>query len=87
VDQEIERRIAGSAALFVLLSENIESLHYTRDWILWECGKSMNKEIWVLEPDESLDKIKVVVPRFNHYVRYERTKAWRDYINYHRILY
>src|ERR1044072_553187 len=81
VDVVIERKIQSSSAVFVLLSENVEKLPYTRDWILWECGKVTDKEIWVFEPNESLGKISLVIPRFNHYVRYERDGISRDYIN------
>ena len=80
VDVEIERKIKASSAVFVLLSENVEKLP-TRDWILWECGKVTDKDIWIFEPYESLGKVSVVIPRFNHYVRYERNNSWRDYIN------
>jgi len=81
VDVEIERKIQASSAVFVLLSENVEHLPFTRDWILWECGKVTDKDIWIFEPYESLGKITVVIPRFTHYVRYERNSTWRDYIN------
>jgi hypothetical protein len=72
VDVVIERKIQSSSAVFVLLSENVEKLPFTRDWILWECGRATDKEIWVFEPYESLGKIGVVIPKFNHYVQYER---------------
>lgn len=81
MDVEIERKIQESSAVFILLSENVEKLPYTRDWVVWESGKATNKDVWVFEPYESLGMISVVLPRFNHYVRYERTKAHREYIN------
>jgi hypothetical protein len=39
IDQAIERRIHGSNAVFILLSETVERIPFTRDWILWENGK------------------------------------------------
>jgi hypothetical protein len=81
IDQAIERRIHGSNAVFILLSETVERIPFTRDWILWENGKITNKDIWVFESEDSLGRINVVLPRFHHYVRYRRTKSWRDYIN------
>jgi|ERR1043166_734020 hypothetical protein len=81
VDEEIERKIEASSAVFVLLSEKVESLPHTRDWILWECGKATDKDVWVFEPYESLGKVTVAIPRFKHYVRYHRNQEWRDYIN------
>ena len=76
---EIERNIQTSNAVFVFLSENVESLRSTRDWVNWECGVAANKDIWVFEPFESLGKISVVVPRLTHYVRYVKNDDWREY--------
>lgn len=81
VDQQIEQNIKSSSALFVLLSETVETLPFTRDWILWECGKADQKDIWVFEPYNSFRRINVVIPRFHHYVRYLPNRSWRDYIN------
>jgi hypothetical protein len=75
----IDRNIQASNAVFVLLSENVENLRQTRDWVSWECGAAKNKDIWVFEPLESLGKVQVVVPRFNHYVLFERNDEWRKY--------
>jgi len=77
---EIERDIQSSNAVFVLLSENVQSLEHTRDWVNWECGTAKNKDIWIFEPFESLGKIRVIVPRYNHYVLFERTPEWRIYL-------
>lgn len=77
---KIDRDIQASNAVFVLLSENVENLKHTRDWVNWECGVAKNKEIWIFEPFEALGRISVVVPRFNHYVLFERTLEWRQYL-------
>jgi len=77
---KIARDIQVSNAVFVLLSENVERLPHTRDWINWECGVAIQKEIWVFEPLWSLGKIRVVVPRFNHYTLFDRTEEWRTYL-------
>ncbi len=77
---KIERDIQTSNAVFVLLSENVENLKHTRDWVGWECGTAKNKDIWVFEPSETLGKVRVVVPRFNHYFLLERTDEWRKYL-------
>ncbi|HKO59529.1 MAG TPA: hypothetical protein VJV03_00085 [Pyrinomonadaceae bacterium] len=78
--EKIERDIQASNAVFVLLSENVEGLRHTRDWVNWECGTAKNKDIWVFEPLETLGKVRVVVPRFNHYALFERTNEWRKYL-------
>ena len=70
IDQQIEQKIMTSSALFVLLSDTIEMLPFTREWIVWESGKADQKDIWVFEPYESLQRINVVISRFHHYVRY-----------------
>jgi hypothetical protein len=62
------------------LSEDVEVLRHTRDWINWECGTTKNKEIWIFEPLASLGKIRVLVPRYNHYALFERTDEWREYL-------
>jgi hypothetical protein len=77
---KIERDIQASNAVFVLLSETVENLPHTRDWINWECGVAVQKEIWVFEPLGSLGKIRVVVPRFNHYAVFSRDEEWRTYL-------
>lgn len=78
--QAITQNIERSNAVFVLLSENVQNLPHTRDWVTWECGAAKNKETWVLEPAELLGNIKVVVPHFNHYVRYLKNDDWRKYL-------
>lgn len=78
--EKIESDIQSSNAVFLLLSENVENLKHTRDWMSWECGAARNKDIWVFEPFESLGKIRIVVPRLNHYVLFERTDEWRKYL-------
>lgn len=78
--EKVEWNVQSSNAVFVLLSENVENLTYTRDWVNWECGTAKNKDIWIFEPFESLGKIRVAVPRFNHYVLFERTDEWCKYL-------
>jgi ribosomal protein S27E len=77
---KIERDIQASNAVFVLLTETVEKLKHTRDWVVWECGVAKNKDIWVFEPFTSLGEISVVVPHFNHYVLFEQTEEWRKYL-------
>jgi hypothetical protein len=81
IDEEIERKIQASNAVFFLLSETVENILFTRDWMLWENGKVADKDIWLFEPEESLGKVTVLLPRFRHVVRYQRTKSCRDYVN------
>lgn len=77
---EITRNIEKSNAVFILLSEKVEALKHTRDWIVWESGRARNKDIWVFEPFESLYRIKVVIPQFKHYVRFVKNDDWRKYL-------
>jgi hypothetical protein len=78
--EKIEQDIQSSNAVFLLLSENVENLKHTRDWMNWECGTAKNKDMWVFEPFESLGRIMVVVPRLNHYVLFERSHEWRKHL-------
>ena len=68
--QDIRNQIKNSSAVFILLSENVNDLPHTRDWIVWESGfaASLGKEIWIFEPTSDLGKIDVVIPGFTHLV-------------------
>ncbi|HYX72384.1 MAG TPA: hypothetical protein VE732_06410 [Nitrososphaera sp.] len=77
----IERNIEASSALFVLLSETVQGLQHTRDWIVYECGLAKNKPIWIFEPHESFGRITVAIPRFNQYVRFRNDSVFRQYIH------
>lgn len=76
----IELNIKKSSALFVLLSENVEKLKHTRDWVTWEGARAEGKDVWIFEPAEQYGKITVLFPRFNHYAKYERSDEWRKYL-------
>lgn len=78
--EKITQDINTSNAVFVLLSETVESLKHTRDWITWECGTAQNKDIWIFEPFNSFGKISIASPRVTHLVRYGITESWRSYI-------
>lgn len=80
--QLIANDIEMSSAVFVLLSETLESLPYTRDWILFECGVAAAKQkpVWVFEPYTSFGRITTTIPQFEHYVRFNDSDAWRQYL-------
>jgi len=78
--QKIQLDIQDSNAVFVLLSENVENIKHTRDWVNWECGTAINKDIWIFEPLNSLGQISVVIPRFNHYSLFTLSEDWRKYL-------
>lgn len=77
---KIASDIQTANAVFVLLSETVESLNHTRDWIAWECGTAMNKDVWVFESPSRIGKSSVVVPRVTHYAVFEHTAEWRNYL-------
>jgi hypothetical protein len=81
--EDITRDIELSSAVFVLLSETVESLPHTRDWILFECGVAAAKQkpVWVFEPYESFGRITTAIPRFDHYIRFNDNDIWRQYIH------
>jgi len=79
---EIQNDIQLSKAIFVLLGPHVQEIKHTRDWVVWESalGSPMRKEIWVFEPYESLGKIDVIIPHVDHYMIFQQTKEYRDYI-------
>ncbi len=81
--EDITRDIELSSAVFVLLSQTVETLPHTRDWILFECGiaAAKQKPVWVFEPYDSFGKITTAIPRFDHYIRFNDNDIWRQYIH------
>jgi hypothetical protein len=61
--------IRASRAVFVILSQNVQSLSHTRDWVVAESafGAALRKDIWVFEPLAQLGNITVVTPFVSHY--------------------
>jgi hypothetical protein len=68
--QHIQNAIQNSAAVFVLLSANVNDLPHTRDWVNWETGVAAHagKDIWLFETASDQGKIDVVIPWFSHYI-------------------
>jgi len=77
---DIIQGIISSRAVFVLLSQNAEQVRHTRDWILFECGTSHNKDVWVFEPYSEYGKISIIVPSLRHYVVFAQNESWFKYI-------
>lgn len=80
--EKIKNDIKRSNAIFIILSQNVQNLLHSRDWILWESGVGTinNKDIWVFEPFEQLGRISTIVPNLKHYVLFEINEPWFDYI-------
>jgi len=76
----IARDIENSKAVFVILSQNVQDIPYTRDWVVWEIGVAKNRDIWVFEPISQLGRISVVTPYLRHYVIFDTKDDWLDYI-------
>lgn len=94
VFEEIERIIKGeittsdvqadidkSNALFAILTENVERIQHTRDWVVWEAGISGKKAVWAFEPYSQYSRISVVIPNTRHYVIFETNDEWLRYVN------
>ena len=79
---EIENDIRESAALFILLGMNLNMVHHTRDWVIWESAiaRPMRKDIWIFEPYMSLGKIDVVVPHVDHFIIYNEDNGFQKLI-------
>lgn len=78
----VARDIENSRAVFVILSQNVQDILHTRDWVVWEAGvaASGNKDIWVFEPISQLGRISVVIPYLKHYVVFDTSDDWLGYI-------
>ena len=84
---DVEKEIRNSAAMFILLSENVNNTPHTRDWIAWESGvaASSGKDIWVFEPTSDLGRINIVIPHFTHYIPID-TSLEQAYAYIHNIV-
>lgn len=80
--EQITADIQSSNAIFVLLSQHVEQLPHTRDWVVWESGTASGlfKDVWVLEAVEDTPSLSVVIPRVRHYVRFDYTNPWLIYL-------
>lgn len=78
--KQIGEDIENSKAVFVVLSESIEVIPHTRDWVVWETGVAKNRDIWVFEPYLQLGKISVVTPYLKHYAVFNMNDFWLGYI-------
>lgn len=82
--EQIRSDIHQSAAVFIVLSTNVQSMTHTRDWVTWESGVASgpeaNKDIWVFEPVAELGRISVAIPRLRHYVVFDLNDSDRTYI-------
>jgi len=74
--REIRTEIEESNAVFILLSQNVDGLPHTRDWVLWEAGVASNKDVWVFERASTQGKVDVITPHLRDYVVFEPTEAW-----------
>jgi len=79
---DIQRDISRSNAIFILLSENVQSIRHTRDWVVWESALAspMRKDIWLFEPFEVVGSIDVIIPHVDHYFVYEQKNEYQTYI-------
>ncbi len=77
---QIARDIENSKAVFVILSQNVQGIPYTRDWVVWETGVAKNKDIWIFEPSTQFGLISVVTPFLRHYVIFDISDPWLGYL-------
>src|SRR5438105_3587061 len=82
---KVKQDIAQSSAMFVLLSQTVESLSHTRDWVGFEVGYAKgiggaNKDVWVFENVQDRGELRMVLPSFDHYVVYDTSDAALPYL-------
>jgi len=80
--EKIKQDINYSNAVFILMSDGYENVKHTRDWIVWECGYSVqnNRDVWVFEKQNSIGSVSVITPSLTHYVVYNANQNWFGYI-------
>lgn len=78
--EQVSRDIENSRAVFVILSQNVQDLPHTRDWVIWETGVGKNRDIWVFEHYQDVGKISVITPYLRHYVIFDTNESWAGYI-------
>lgn len=76
---DVARDVENSRAVFVILSENVEKLRHTRDWIVFETGVAKNRDVWVFEPYPEYGRISVIVPSVRNYVVFDVNDSWIGY--------
>ena len=78
--EHIVKDIENSKAVFVILSENVQNIPHTRDWVIWETGLAKNRDIWIFEPYQQFGRISIVTPYLRHYVIFDTSDDWLGYI-------
>lgn len=78
--EQIAKDIEKSKAVFVILSQNVQDIPNTRDWVVWETGVAKSRDIWVFEPYPQFGRISIVTPYLRHYVIFDTSDAWLGYI-------
>jgi hypothetical protein len=64
----------------VILSQHVNRLPFTRDWVVLENGIAKNKDIWVFEPCREFGTINVVTPFVKHYVLFDTIDSHLAYL-------
>jgi hypothetical protein len=72
----VKEHIRESAAVFVALSPNVQSIQHTRDWVASESGVAVNKDVWVFERLRDRGSVFVVTPFLRHYILYETPRPF-----------
>lgn len=78
---DVGRDIENSRAVFVILSQNVEKITHTRDWVVCETGVAKNKDIWVFEPYSQSGEVSVITPFVRNYVVFDINDDWLSYIS------
>src|SRR5207302_7862397 len=78
--EQIARDIEQSNAVFVILSQHVNAIPFTRDWVVLENGIAKNKDIWVFEPCREFGTINVITPFVKHYVLFDTIDSHLAYL-------
>jgi hypothetical protein len=80
--EKIKNDITQSNAVFVLLSQNIQDISHTNNWVVSETGiaAGLGREIWLFENIKDSRHLTIATPYFNHYVIYDNVDSVVPYI-------
>ncbi len=79
--EKIQKEILDSDAIFIVLSTDERFNASAKVWFPWATNLAKEKDIWVFEHCEDLERVSVLIPKPGNYVAYYITNAWSDYVS------
>ncbi len=77
--EKFKKEVRASDALFLILSQEVQSLSKARNWIFGDPAFAGGGDVWVFEHCEDLKRITVSIPALRNFASFYITNAWTDY--------